>query len=130
MLMNINRFTITIKGVLQMPTIKSVKELEVSITENAFTQDDKRKFKNFEFYLNLPWSISKFIIIADSLKDYDKSIYTLAVELKKRKAFHHQSFPRIITKLRESNYIRIFINDTNERCLEITDPFINTILAM
>lgn len=109
-----------------LQTILSVDTLEVETLE--FTPEEKKLFRHLEYHLNLPRSLCKFIIIANSLKD--KSIYNIAVEMKKRNSFNLQNFYRMITKLRERNFIKIFQNEDKERFIEIKDPFIFTILAM
>lgn len=109
-----------------LQTILSVDKLEVETL--GFTPEERKLFRHLEYHLNLPRSLCKFIIIANWLKE--KSIYNIAVEMKKRKSFNLQNFYRMITKLRELNYIKIFTNEEKERFVEINDPFIYTILAM
>ena len=108
------------------PTILSVDKLEVAA--ESFTKEEMKLFKHLEYHLGIQRSYCKFIIIANWLKE--KSIYNIAVEMKKRKSFHLQNFKRMVSKLRDRNYIKIFQNEEKEKFVEITDPFIFTILAM
>lgn len=97
------------------------------ITKCEFTPEQTRLFKYFKFYADIPPAISKLLILLN--EQDDKSIYNIAVEMKKRNSFNPVSFSRMIYKLQKSHTISIKCSD-GIYLLAITDDFIHTILQM
>lgn len=112
-----------------MPSISSIQQSKV--VSKIFTLQEKESLRHLEYHLKFPKTICQFILIAYSLRNIDKSLYAIAVEMNKmKKNFNHQTFYRITSKLRDLNHIKIFKDKDFERFIEITNPLIHTIMQM
>jgi len=110
-------------------TISEVATLDVAAT--GFTQDEKESLRNLVYYTRLPGQFARLFVAIKALNTANPSVYCVAVELKKKKAFIADSFYRAITKLQNENYISISTNSKDEeRTMTIIDPYVDFILSM
>lgn len=112
-----------------MENLAMVERAQITNT-TKFTSREKMLFKHFEYFTGLKKQFSRVFVAINLLEKAEPTINEVALELKRRKEFTYTNFPRVLNALEKANYIRIFNNERHDRCLTITDSFINTILQM